>query len=213
MTNSVQKHSKNLPCVILAGGKSSRMQGENKALINLGGKRLIDHVIIKLRRSTHNIALNVNSETKIFEKYELPLLKDTLEGYLGPLAGVLSAMRWAEELGSSKVITVAADTPFFPSHLYDIFSSFSAEFDIVMASSRQPDGKNRRHPIFCTWSVNLRNELEVAIKRGVRKIVDWTDQYNVKNVIFEQKLDFDPFFNVNTRDDLLVAKGILDKGY
>ena len=60
MTNSVQKHSKNLPCVILAGGKSSRMQGENKALINLGGKRLIDHVIIKLRRSTHNIALNVN---------------------------------------------------------------------------------------------------------------------------------------------------------
>ena len=93
------------------------MQGENKALINLGGKRLIDHVIIKLRRSTHNIALNVNSETEIFEKYELPLLKDTLEGYLGPLAGVLSAMRWAEELGSSKVITVAADTPFFPSHL------------------------------------------------------------------------------------------------
>ena len=82
-----------------------------------------------------------------------------------------------------------------------------------MASSRQPDGKNRRHPIFCTWSVHLRNELEVAIKRGVRKIVDWTDQYNVKNVIFEQNLDFDPFFNVNTRDDLLVAKGILDKGY
>ena len=122
-----------IPAVILAGGKSSRMHGKNKALMKLGNKRLIEHVISKLNTSTKNIALNVNSDYRSFEDYNLPLLTDTIGGYLGPLAGVLSAMKWAEEIGYSRVLTVAADTPFFPENLFNDFEDYIEKCDIVMA--------------------------------------------------------------------------------
>ncbi len=113
-----------VPAVILAGGKSSRMHGKNKALMKLGNKRLIEHVLSKLNAATNNIALNINSDYRSFEAYNLPLLTDTIGGYLGPLAGVLSAMKWAEEIGHSKVLTVAADTPFFPENLFSNFEDY-----------------------------------------------------------------------------------------
>ena len=162
-----------VPAVILAGGKSSRMRGKNKALMKLGNKRLIEHVLSKLNTATNNIALNINSDYRRFEAYNLPLLTDTIGGYLGPLAGVLSAMKWAEEIGHSKVLTVAADTPFFPENLFSNFEDYIEKYDIVMACTEDGEGNVERHPTFCMWSIELRENLELSLRDGLRKIVSW----------------------------------------
>ena len=197
-----------VPAVILAGGKSSRMHGKNKALMKLGNKRLIEHVLSKLNTATNNIALNINSDYRSFEAYNLPLLTDTIGGYLGPLAGVLSAMKWAEEIGHSKVLTVAADTPFFPENLFSNFEDYIEKYDIVMACTEDGEGNVERHPTFCMWSIELRENLELALRDGLRKIVSWTDKFNVKNMKFKIER-FDPFFNINTEEDLQFAEKLL----
>ena len=197
-----------VPAVILAGGKSSRMHGKNKALMKLGNKRLIEHVLSKLNTSTNNIALNINSDYRIFEAYNLPLLTDTIGGFLGPLAGVLSAMKWAEEIGHSKVLTVAADTPFFPENLFSNFADYIEQYDIVMACTEDDEGNVERHPTFCMWSIELRENLELSLRDGLRKIVSWTDKFNVKNMKFKIER-FDPFFNINTEEDLQLAEKLL----
>ena len=197
-----------VPAVILAGGKSSRMHGKNKALMKLGNKRLIEHVLSKLNTATNNIALNINSDYRSFEAYNLPLLTDTIGGYLGPLAGVLSAMKWAEEIGYTKVLTVAADTPFFPENLFSNFEDYIEKYDIVMACTEDDNGKVERHPTFCMWSIELRENLELSLREGLRKIVYWTDQFNVKNMKFKIE-KFDPFFNINTKEDLQLAEKFL----
>ena len=197
-----------VPAVILAGGKSSRMHGKNKALMKLGNKRLIEHVLSKLNTATNNIALNINSDYRSFEAYNLPLLTDTIGGYLGPLAGVLSAMKWAEEIGHSKVLTVAADTPFFPENLFSNFEDYIEKYDIVMACTEDKEGNVERHPTFCMWSIELRENLELSLRDGLRKIVSWTDKFNVKNMKFKIER-FDPFFNINTEEDLQFAEKLL----
>ena len=197
-----------VPAVILAGGKSSRMHGKNKALMKLGNKRLIEHVLLKLNTSTKNIALNVNADYASFETYKLPLLTDTISGYLGPLAGVLSAMKWAEEIGYTKVLTVAADTPFFPENLFSNFEDYIEKYDIVMACTEDDEGNVERHPTFCMWSTELRENLELSLRDGLRKIVSWTDKFNVKNMKFKIE-KFDPFFTINTEEDLQLAEKLL----
>ncbi len=198
----------NVPAVILAGGKSSRMHGKNKALMKLGNRRIIEHVLSKLSFFTNNIALNVNSDYENFKSYELPLISDTIGGYLGPLAGILSAMQWAEEIGYSKVLTVAADTPFFPTDLFSHFEGFIQDYDIVMACTEDLEGKIKRHPTFSMWSVKLKGNLELSLHEGLRKIVSWTDKFNVKNVKFKME-KFDSFFNINTKEDLHLAEKFL----
>ena len=146
----------------------------------------------------------VNAE----QVYNLPLLTDTIGGYLGPLAGVLSAMKWAEEIGYTKVLTVAADTPFFPENLFSNFEDYIEKYDIVMACTEDDEGNVERHPTFCMWSIELRENLELSLRDGLRKIVSWTDKFNVKNMKFKIE-KFDPFFNINTEEDLQLAEKLL----
>ena len=194
--------------VILAGGRSSRMRGKNKTLMTLGGKRLIDHAIQKVGRWGKYIALNVNSDLEVFEGYNLPLITDTVGGFLGPLAGILSAMEWAEKIGCSRVLTVAADTPFFPDTLGPELDTHSSDYEIVMAATENEFGKLERHPTFCIWTVNLKDNLRQSLLRGSRKIVSWSDQFKIKNVKFSSVNLVDPFFNINTKEDLIEAKRI-----
>ena len=111
---------KKIAGVILSGGKSRRMKGGDKAFIKLGNKTLIETSIERLDKQVDALAVNTNSRDKQYHSYGLPILNDIKSGYLGPLAGVLTAMKWAEEIGYDNVITVAVDTPFFPSNLTDI---------------------------------------------------------------------------------------------
>ena len=205
--------------VILAGGLATRMGGGDKGLLSLGGQSLMARVIDRLSPQVRQMALNANGDGARFDDFGLPVIPDTIEGFAGPLAGVLAGLDWAAEQGSEAIVTVAADTPFFPHDLVArlVAASDGQSHPLVLATTPKSGdevlksgGKGRvnRHPTFGLWPVALRDDLRAALTGGLRKVVLWTDQHGGREALFEAE-PFDPFFNVNTPDDLARAEGLL----
>ena len=191
--------------VILAGGKSRRFGG-NKANAKLGDLTLIDHTIQKLKNRFKEILIisNEESDKEISNVY---YSKDVMDGQLGPLVGVLSSMEWI--IDNSKnykwIMTFPCDTPFFKIEI----------IDQMMTAQRQSSKKlfflksgEKRHNIFGLWSTELKDQLRKDLEAGDRKVEDWANKIGVKNINVEFS-KFDPFFNINSIDDLEEAKKIL----
>ena len=198
------------PAVILAGGQSTRMGGGDKGLKKLAGRRLIDHVISRIGPQVGAMALNANGMPARFADLGLPVLPDGIEGYVGPLAGVLAGMDWAAKLGATAVVSVAADTPFFPSDLVSRLPSARGPSGLALAASPDTSGKVWHHPTFGLWPVALRDDLDAALRGGLRKIVDWTDRHDAGIAVFNAAR-FDPFFNINTPEDMDAAERLAAK--
>lgn len=184
--------------VILAGGQARRMGGGDKGLLPLGGRALLDHVIDRLSPQVDALAVNANGDSTRFRNYDLPILADSVDGFVGPLAGVLAGLDWAATQDATHVVTAAADTPFFPADLVP-------QLTLAAETQRKPIAlartKNGRHPTFGLWPVDLRDNLRQALQNGVRKVVAWTDVHGTAMADFPTT-GFDPFFNVNTPEDL-----------
>jgi len=189
---------------ILAGGKSKRM-GKDKLFLNLNNKTLIEHTIIKVKKYLKDLIIITDKENEFFSKNSLITVKDCIDGQLGPLVGILTAMKWARKNSPkySWVATFPCDTPFFPESIISKFieESKKKESLILCASSH-----GRKHNIFGLWSLDLYDKLHNdLVNNKVRKVQDWTKANNIKNLEFEFK-DYDPFFNINTNEDLEFAK-------
>ena len=198
--------------VVLAGGLATRMGGGDKGLLSLQGQPILDHVLARLRPQVSAIVLNANGDPARFTAYDLPVVPDSKDGFLGPLAGVLAAMEYAQKSGHEWVVSVAADTPFFPRTLVSDLQAATCWPDAPVALAASLDeAENRfmRHPTFGLWHVSLAGALASALDDGVRKIVRWTDSVGGVEVRFERSLGaVDPFFNVNTPDDLAHAERV-----
>ena len=192
--------------VILAGGRASRMGGGDKTLRPLAGRRVIDHVLERLCPQVTQMALNANGDPARFEAFDLPVIADSMVEFPGPLAGVLAGMDWAAAEGAEHILTVAADTPFFPADLQVRLTAArdATGLPIALAATPGPD-KIYRHPTFGLWPVALREDLRRALKDGLRKVVLWTDQYGCAEALFPVD-PYDPFFNINRQEDLAQAE-------
>ena len=192
--------------VILAGGLASRMGGGDKGLLPLGGATILGHVIDRLSPQVAGLALNANGDPGRFALFGLPVLPDSIGGYAGPLAGVLAGLDWAAEQGADHIVTAAADTPFFPADLVPqlVLAAETKGKPIALART-----ENGRHPTFGLWPVALADDLREALNDGVRKVVQWTDRHGTAMADFPSDR-FDPFFNVNTPEDLLQAEAHLE---
>jgi len=194
----------NILGAILAGGKSKRMR-QDKLFLNLNNKTLIEHTINKVKKYFKELIIITNKENEFFVKNNLTTVKDCIEGQLGPLVGILTAMKWAKK-NSPKCSWIASfpcDTPFFPESIISKFieESKKKESLILCASSH-----GRQHNIFGLWSIELHDKLyNDLVNNKVRKVQDWTKANKIKNLEFEFK-DYDPFFNINTSEDLEFAK-------
>jgi molybdopterin-guanine dinucleotide biosynthesis protein A len=194
----------NILGAVLAGGKSKRMK-EDKLFLNLNSKTLIEHTINKVKKHFKQLIIITNNKNEFFAKNNLITVKDCIEGQLGPLVGILTAMKWAKE-NSPKCSWIASfpcDTPFFPESIISKFieESKKKESLILCASSH-----GRQHNIFGLWSIELHDKLyNDLVNNKVRKVQDWTKANKIKNLEFEFK-DYDPFFNINTSEDLEFAK-------
>lgn len=199
-----------LPGVILAGGLARRMGGGDKGLLTLGDMTILERVIARLRPQVSAIALNANGDPERFSAFGLPVLPDTISGYAGPLAGVLAGLDWAAEGNSEGIVTVAADTPFFPVDLVERLTTAAteAETQIALAATPDPERGRVRHPTFGLWPVALREDLRSALEEGLRKVVLWTDRQGATEALFDDA-PADPFFNVNTPEDLEKARRML----
>lgn len=195
-----------VPAVILAGGQARRMGGGDKCLLDLGGQTLLDQVIARLSPQAGPLAINANGDPQRFARVGLPVLADSFPGFAGPLAGVLAAMEWAAGLDAAQVVTVAGDTPFFPRDLVARLR-LAAGDGIALAATDTPGARLRRQPTFGLWPTELRDDLRAALEAGTRKVVAWTDRHNAATARFEAG-ETDPFFNVNTPEDLALARDL-----
>ena len=189
--------------VILAGGQATRMGGGDKGLRVVAGRRLLDHVLERLAPQVAGMALNANGEPARFAEFGLPVLPDSLPDFPGPLAGVLAGLDWAAAQGAEAVVSVAADTPFFPRDLVARLQAAAGPSGLALAATRE-GGKLWRHPTFGLWPVALRADLRAALEGGLRKVVIWTDKHGAGTAEFDI-LPFDPFFNINTPQDIETA--------
>lgn len=200
--------------VILAGGLATRMGGGDKCLLPLGEGTLLSAVIERAAPQVASLALNANGDPTRFAEFGLPVLPDNIDGYPGPLAGVLAGLDWAAEQGVDRIVTVAADTPFFPDDLVARLEakSIGQTHPLVLAATPRGDaetksmtGKLIRHPTFGLWPVALRDDLRAALSDGLKKVVLWTERHDGREAVFPVDR-FDPFFNINTPDDLVRAE-------
>ncbi|WP_298920601.1 molybdenum cofactor guanylyltransferase MobA [uncultured Roseobacter sp.] len=196
--------------VILAGGQATRMGGGDKGLLRLGKHCLLDHVIERLSPQVAGLALNANGDPARFARFQLPVLPDSIEDYAGPLAGVLAGLDWAAAQGADTIVTAAADTPFFPADLVPQLLLAAEGMTQPLVLSATPDAARGRvrHPTFGLWPVALRDDLRADLQDGLRKVVLWTDAHNGREALFPVA-SVDPFFNVNTPDDLAQAEALL----
>ncbi|WP_085869827.1 molybdenum cofactor guanylyltransferase MobA [Pseudoruegeria aquimaris] len=195
--------------VILAGGKATRMGGGDKGLLEIGGVSLLERVIGRIGPQVGGLALNANGDPGRFAAFGLPVLADGIAGYPGPLAGVLAGLDWAAAQGADHLVSVAADTPFFPEDLVPrlLLAAETAGKPIALAATPRPDGGEWRHPTFGLWPVALRHDLREALEGGLRKVVHWTDRHGTATARFPAQ-PYDPFFNVNTPEDLETARAM-----
>lgn len=193
--------------VILAGGQSTRMGGGDKSLLDLGGRPLLAHVIERLAPQVEGLAINANGDATRFDAFEQPVIADSIDGFAGPLAGVLAGMDWAASQGADYIATAAADTPFFPKNLVETMQGeLSAETPLAMAMTPDPDRKFARHPTFGLWPVDPREDLRAALQNDIRKVIQWTEPHGCAKVMFDE---VNAFFNVNTPDDMVKAEKML----
>tara|TARA_B110001450_G_scaffold243232_1_gene254327 strand:+ start:422 stop:1042 length:621 start_codon:yes stop_codon:yes gene_type:complete len=198
----------NILGVILAGGKSKRF-GKDKNHIKLDNKTLLEHVLFKINNKFKEILIVSSDNQEIKKIKNVIVIPDCLNDF-GPLAGVLSAMKWIKENQKQYnwVATFPSDTPFFETSIIEEYKKRSNINDSLLYFVKS---NNKRHNIFGLWSIDLLKTLENdLIKNNFRKVEDWANKIGVKTIDIEIK-EFDPFFNINTKEDFEEAKKILNK--
>ena len=192
--------------VVLAGGKSQRF-GEDKSQVQLGKKILIDYILSEIIDDFEEVLIVTNNPIKHLSSNKIFKIEDFITN-LGPLGGILSAMKWIKNNKKKYkwLATFPSDTPFFNNNIMNNFFNKvdENESDLFFIKS-----DNKLHNIFGLWSLNLIDQLEKDLKNGSRKVEKWANNTGVKiiNMSFEKK---DPFFNINTREDLIEAEKILN---
>ncbi len=194
--------------VLLAGGRAKRMGGGDKGLETLGGRPIIDHIVERTRPQVSALLINANGDPDRFQYLGLPVRADVIEGFQGPLAGVLTGLEWTLEQapGAGWVASFATDAPFVPRDLVGRLLSAAEKEGAEMACARSG---GRAHPVFGLWPVSLAGDLRRAMsEEEMRKIDRWTARYKLIEVDFSAQ-PFDPFFNINDPDNLDEAERLL----
>jgi len=204
-------HSPNIPGFIIAGGKSDRMGGIPKGLLALGDKPILARVLDRFGPQVASVCINSNLPAAKFQAFGLPVFADRGPADAGPLSGLLSCLCYAAEklTASDWIATVPWDCPFVPFDLIDRLAGAAENADAAIAVSG-----GRQHPLAALWRTALLPELTQAFDvRGVRSMKGWLTHIDAVSVPFSAQ-PLDPFFNINTPDDLAraeeLAQGLSD---
>ena len=153
------------------------------------------------------MAVNANGDPGLFADHALRVLPDTIGGFIGPLAGVLAGLAYLHENGHHRgwLLTIPGDTPFIP---HDLVARLSDAVRSDGASIARAASNGRCHPVVALWPCTLHAQLEDAlVHRNVRSVM----QFQAEVAIVEAEWSatpYDPFFNINTADDLVEASRI-----
>jgi molybdenum cofactor guanylyltransferase len=190
--------------LVLAGGLARRMGGGDKARLRVGNQTILDRVLDQLAPQCAALVLNANGDPARFADTGLPVIPDTVPGFVGPLAGILAGLEWAAAHAPSivDVVSVPGDCPFLPSDLVARLTAARKDAGKPLACARSGEW---RHPVIGLWPVTLRADLRQAlVERGLRKIEMFAAPYGV-SIADWPVTPVDPFFNVNTPEDAAEA--------
>ena len=192
--------------VVLAGGKAQRF-GEDKTQVKLNGKILINYILSEIIDQFNEILVVTNKKINFLKSDKISTVKDFQDG-LGPLGGILTAMKWIQNNKKDYkwISTFPSDTPFFTKNELKIFYK---NIDIKKKKLFFMKNENTRHNIFGLWSIELADQLELDLQKGERKVEVWADSIGVKVVNIQNKKK-DPFFNINTKEDLENAHELIN---
>jgi len=197
--------------VLLAGGRSSRMGGRDKALLDIAGKPMFLHVLARLRPQVGRIVINANGDPARFSGHCLPVIEDSLEGYAGPLAGLHAGIAWArrETPEARFVASVPVDSPFLP---LDLVARLKTALLDKGAPCAIAASSGERHPVAGLWRVELADDLTAALQQNVRALHRFADGQRCAVAEFAPVdiggVSIDPFFNVNAPADLEKARAV-----
>ncbi len=183
-----------ISCIIVSGGRATRMGGVDKGLVKLQQKPLIQHVIEHLTPQTDEILINANREIAQYQRFGLPVFQDSHADFIGPLAGFSLGLQHAKH---DYLLTVPCDSPLLPHDLVQrlLKALISHNADIAVASS-----EGNAHPVFCLCKKSVLPSLTVYIATGERRVSSWQKSLAYIEVDFSDCSD--AFVNLNTFEDL-----------
>ena len=180
--------------VILAGGQARRMGGQDKGLIILNNKPMIEYIIDVFKPQTPKLIINANRNHEIYSQYGLEIVADELSGFCGPLAGMASALQTIE---SDYMVTAPCDSPFIPTDLVQRLAETLQDNSTEISVAH--DG-NRIQPVFCMMKSSLKQSLNDYLLAGERKIDRWFEQHKYAIANFSDVPE--TFDNINTPEDV-----------
>ena len=189
--------------VVLAGGQARRMGGQDKGLIEVAGKPLVEYAIASMKEQLENIVINANRNKELYSQYGFPVVSDSDEGFNGPLAGMASCMK---AVNTRYLLTVPCDSPLLPG---DLVSRMFKAFEDNKADIAVADSGGRMQPVFSLISCSLLDSLTRYLENGERKIDIWFQQHALVSVDFSDIPD--TFINVNTPEDIKMIESRLGK--
>ncbi|MEL3918680.1 molybdenum cofactor guanylyltransferase MobA [Aeromonas enteropelogenes] len=194
MTSRSEPHSDPFPvsAVILAGGRATRMGGEDKGWVQLAGRPLIDHVLCRLRPQVDEILINANRNQPRYQALA-PVISDDNDDYLGPLAGMQVGLAAARH---DWVLFVPCDGPALP---LDLMSRFRAALTPTTELVVAHDG-DWLQPVVALLHKSLLPSLSQALAEGERKIDIWFARHQMAVVSFADQPD--AFINLNSLTEL-----------
>jgi len=195
--------------VLLAGGLARRMGGGDKPMRTVGGRTLLERTIARMMPQCDGLILNANGDPARFASVGLPVVPDTVDGFVGPMAGILAALEWTavHRPDIEWVISAPADTPFLPRDLVARLQEARIADDATLAAAASA---GQVHHVTGLWNVAIRSEMRRAlVADDMRQVSRWTAQYKTA-VVEWPAAPLDPFFNVNTDDDLATAERLAE---
>jgi molybdopterin-guanine dinucleotide biosynthesis protein A len=183
------------------------MGGGDKARIRIADRTILERVLATFKPQCARVILNANGDPARFADTGLPVVADSVPDFPGPLAGILSGLDWAAahapDMGD--MVSVPGDCPFLPGDLVERLEAARHAAGTPLACARSGEW---RHPTVALWRVALRDELRNAVVgEGLRKIESWTARHGVAIADWPDT-PVDPFFNVNTPEDVAQAERI-----
>jgi molybdopterin-guanine dinucleotide biosynthesis protein A len=195
--------------VILAGGKSRRMGGGDKGLMDLDGKSMLAHIIERFRTQVETLIINANGDLARLSQFGVPVIPDLDTSARGPLTGLLAAMQWAKRQPQplTSIATVPVDVPFLP-------TDFVARLDAARGKNAAiAQSAGRRHPTIGIWPLDLMDEVSAALDRNELSVDAFAARHGAIAVPFPLRdvggQTIDPFYNTNTPEDLASVRAVL----
>lgn len=199
------KASDSVVGIILAGGLARRMGGGDKCLLPLAGKTLLQRTIERAKPQVSQLLLNANGNSLRFARTRLPVVADANPNNLGPLAGIHAGFTWMQVNAPKQewLMSFASDTPFFPMTVADELLTAALQSGNTLAVATS---KLRVHPVFSLWHISVASKISAQLITGeAPRLQEWIKAQEPLEVDFNADA-YDPFFNINTPQDLYAAE-------